>query len=488
VKILLRTIPWNLRLPDLKKSILEHHTAIIPLTQEFYEVKGAADSLDYKAICCFAAIGFFLDDDTYYVNQKTFQPASVYHFDTNGNLIERKKYFNWHYSPRNISFQQALNEFGDLFETRVEEQIKDKRVILSLSGGLDSRTLAAALNRKPGVFSYTYEFEQGLSENRYGKAIAESAGFRFTPFQIKAGYLWEKIERAAQVNQCYSDFTNPRQVAVLEDLQNHGDIFLLGHWGDVLFDDSGAPEKLTEHETKAAIKKKMIKRGGLALARSLWQAWGLSGSFDDYLEERLSTLLGQIKISNANAQIRAFKSLCWAPRWTSVGLTFFKHFKPIAVPYYSDEMCRFICTVPEEYLSGRRIQIEYIKQKSDALAKIPWQKFYPCNLYNYSQFNDIRFLPQRAWNKANRIAREKILHRKFVSRNWELQFCGAKNDLALKGYLFDESFNKVVPRILVEEVYAHFQQDPVTYSHPLSMLLTLSLFSRQQRNQRNEHR
>jgi len=131
----------------------------------------------------------------------------------------------------------------------------------------------------------------------------------------------------------------------------------------------------------------------------------------------------QINIpQNANAQLRAFKSLFWAPRWTSVNLAIFEEAQPMALPYYDNRMCEFICTVPEKYLSGRQIQIEYIKMRMPALAKITWQEQKPFNLFTY-HFNKFPYnFPYRSLDKMKRILAPK----KHIQRNWELQFLGKK--------------------------------------------------------------
>ncbi|MEZ4854637.1 MAG: hypothetical protein R2808_10430 [Flavobacterium sp.] len=211
------------------------------------------------------------------------------------------------------------------------------------------------------------------------------------------------------------------------------------------------------------------------MANQLWQSWHLDGTFEDYLRERLSTLLRKIDISeSANAQIRAFKSLYWAPRWTSTNLSVFESVKPITLPYYDNQMCEFICSVPEKYLASRQIQIAYIKRRNPKVAKIEWQQHRPFNLYNF-HLNKIPYnLPFRVYSKLSRT----INPQKFIQRNWELQFLGKQNENQLENYLFQNNkFNSLVPKEIVSEIYTKFRhEDAVYYSHPLSMLLTLSLF------------
>ena len=61
---------------------------------------------------------------------------------------------------------------------------------------------------------------------------------------LEKSYLWDKMSELASINQCYSEFTHPRQMAVIEEIAQLGNNFSLGHWGDVLFDSGGYPEKL----------------------------------------------------------------------------------------------------------------------------------------------------------------------------------------------------------------------------------------------------
>ncbi len=464
---------------------------LIPSQQTFYNANShemvdfnfnSGYTLDKEAICFFMATGFFLDDTTHYNELKVVKPATAMTMDGN-KITEAKTYWEWHYNPRDIGLKQATEEFAHLFEKITREQLAGKKVIMPLSGGLDSRSQAAALTDENEVFSYSYKFDGGLEESGYGKAIAEAKGFKFQDYKIEKSYLWENIDRLSDINRCFSEFTHPRQMVIFNEYSQMGDIFYLGHWGDVLFDNDGiSNDKVSNEQLLSLITKKIIKKGGLDIAQKLWQAWGLPGTFENALQNRLLSLLDEIKIDNVNARMRAFKSLHWAPRWTSINLSVFEQHHPLALPYYHDDMCKFICTVPEELLANRQIQIEYIKMRSPELANIPWQSYAPCNLYNYKDFDKAEYKVQRAVKKAGRIVNSKILNKKFIQRNWELQFLGKDNDMMLQEYLFhNSSFKKVMPQGLVQELYKAFKkEDSVKYAHPISMLLTMSLFAKKQ--------
>lgn len=451
-------------------------TDIIPSKQHYV---GVAETLDYRAICVFVATGFFLDQDTFYKEQKVLKPGCNYTLDTNRRtILKEDAYFKWHYSPKERPFKQVVSEFGDLFEYIIAEQASNRKVILPLSGGLDSRTQAVALHRLGlQVNSFSYRFSGGHDETWYAKQIAKKCNFLFQPFIIEQGYLWDVIESLADINQCYSEFTHPRQMAFRDDYEAMGDVFSLGHWGDVLFDDMNVPEELPIDEQVEVILKKILKKAGLALAECLWQSWGLPGDFIDYLKQRIYRLLIAIDIPNsANAQIRAFKSLYWAPRWTSINLSVFDSVKPISMPYFDNRMCEFICSVPERFLSGRQLQIAYIKDRMPELAKLTWQDQRPFNLYSYKLNKSPWNLPYRIKNKLERIQSPKL----YVQRNWELQFLGESNEKQLKEWLFENpSYNSLVSKEITMKFYNIFcSKDAVQYSHAVSMLLTLAVFSK----------
>ncbi len=434
-------------------------------------------AIDYQAICVFLATGFFFDDDTYYKDECCLLPARDYQLDAKGFLKSSKVNFEWHYTPRNISFDSVLEEYKALLQTIVKEQIGNQNVILPLSGGLDSRSQALVLkNLENPVQAYSYYFKGGYPEHKISEQIAHECGFSFKNFQIENGYLWNCIDELAHINKCYSEFTHPRQMAVLPELKKMNGVFSLGHWGDVLF-DRGVPEGTKENDIIPLLFKKMIRPDGFKLAEQLWGHWELNGNFRDYLISRIETSLSKIKIENLSAKVRAFKTSQWAHRWTTSNLSVFEAAHPITLPYYDDRMCQFICTVPEAYLADRKLQIAHLKQDK-GLSNITWHAQKPFNINNY-HFNRSPFnLPYRVYSKLKRTA-NGLVGNPYVQRNFELQFLGEQNDKELQKRIFDKTFNQFIPKKIVEQCYSNFKgADYVNNAHALSMLLTLSLWSK----------
>lgn len=449
-------------------------TSIIPINKAIAKVKGNHE-LNLEAICLFVAFGFFFDTDSYWKDEVVLSPGSNYILDENDVIVSSKKWFQWHYNPKKTSFNKTLEEFTYLFETIVKEQTINKKVILPISGGLDSRTQAVALRNHPNVKSYSYDFQGGYPESKIAKKIADACGFSLQYLKVKKGYLWNCIEELAEINQCYSEFTHPRQMAFIGNYKDMGNVFSLGHMGDLMFNSFGLPQLSFDDQVDVLIKM-LLKKEGFELANSLWKAWCIGGSFKEYYKSRIGKLLKKIKIENTNAKMRAFKTQYYVSRWSSNNLSVFNKVHPVTLPYYDDRMCEFICTIPEKYLTNRKLQIAYIQNRAPDLAKVIWQEQKPYNLNNFHLNKTPYNLPYRVLGKIEREV-NNLMGKPYISRNWELQFVGDENEKHLQKWLFESKLKNLVPEEIIQQIYSRFnKKNAVKYAHPVSMLLTLSLF------------
>jgi len=435
---------------------------------------GPKDELDLPAICVFMALGYFLGDKTFYKGHKQHLPASITETDDDGRVLSSTPYFKWHHSPRNIGFEQALDEFTHLFETIVAEQ-GEQGYTIPISGGLDSRTLVAACASLGKNFrGYSYAFDGGHDETRYGRQMSEALGFQYDAFTVKRNQLWSYVDRLAERNECYSEFTHARQYAFHKTLSSIGGTYLLGHGGDLYFDGMGVPSNMKGDALFRELWSRIVKRSGFELGEAMWNHWGLPGMFRDHLEQEIRKCLDSIDIEDGNAKLRAYKSLYYVPRWTCVNLQIFKDFGPVVIPYFDDRICEFICTVPEHLLEGRKIQIEYLKRRQPKLAAVPWQSHYPFNVNNYKLDRFPLNVPYRAFNKLRRIVSGK----EPITRNWELQFQGADNEREMERCLFEQRrLHDFIPEHIIAHHWRKFKEtDALGYYPSTTSLPTLSKF------------
>ena len=293
----------------------------------------------------------------------------------NGNFTKRKyldEFTNhrkdWYYDPRNVSFDNAVEEFTYIFENLISKNTGNKKIILPLSGGLDSRTLASALRNRTNIVAYSYEFLAGVNETKYPKRISEEMGWPFFDYLIPKGYLWSRIDELSDINFCQSDFTHPRQMAVIDKVSKLGDLIISGQWGDVLFDLQKLV-KMKVYIIKPSFYFKKLLNPVVLNYQKNCGVRGFDGNFDEILFDRLKNLLCEIKIDNPSRRILAFKSIHWAHRWSNPNLNIFSNNCELLAPYYENSICEFICRTPNNYLRDRKIQNSIFKKYFSRVGK-----------------------------------------------------------------------------------------------------------------------
>ena len=140
-------------------------------------------------------------------------------------------------------------------------------------------------------------------------------------------------------------------------------------------------------------------------------------------------------------------------------------------------MCEFICTIPEAFLKNRQLQIAYIKKRAPKLTQITWQDQRPFNL-NTFRFNKAPYhLPYRVINKLFRVVNE-LRGKPYVQRNWELQFLGKDNEVALEQCLLKNNLETLIPKSIFNDFFEAFiSTESLANAHPINMLLVLSKFN-----------
>ena len=176
---------------------------IIPIYQTFYHQKSnqlvnwevrSDYELDLHAISSFIALGFMLENSTFFKDIKVLQPSTKYTIDTNQRIQDLQQTWQWNYNPLDRSFNKILEEFTALFETLVTNNNENKNILLPISGGIDSRTLFVPFKDNPKLILTSYEFQDGLIESETGHKLSEHFNIPFYSQKIQRGYLWNKLD------------------------------------------------------------------------------------------------------------------------------------------------------------------------------------------------------------------------------------------------------------------------------------------------------
>ncbi|MBI4122984.1 MAG: asparagine synthase (glutamine-hydrolyzing) [Parcubacteria group bacterium] len=139
--------------------------------------------INYEALALFLQLGYIPAPHTIFQNTFKLQPGSYLEIDTHGNSKE-VRYWDiasfYQLGPFQKSEEEIIEELeGILLESFRYRMVADVPVGIFLSGGLDSSTIAALLQKQAGapIKTFTIGFhEKGYDEAPFAKKIAQYFG------------------------------------------------------------------------------------------------------------------------------------------------------------------------------------------------------------------------------------------------------------------------------------------------------------------------
>ena len=149
--------------------------------------------IDYKAVISLLSQEFIMGDRSILESIKLFPGATCITLQNNHRQINRY----WHFEP--LTKSKPLSNYSDLvyegtqlIKDAIESYaIEEENVIIPLSGGLDSRTIACFLAEKikPQAIHVDYGFEK-----KYANKIAQTLGIKLDTYPLKSHQPWEDID------------------------------------------------------------------------------------------------------------------------------------------------------------------------------------------------------------------------------------------------------------------------------------------------------
>jgi hypothetical protein len=434
-------------------------------------------TLNLQGIAEFFHFGFFIGNSTYWEGVELLPAATHTILDGIGKVISQFRYWQWHYDPSSsLTYDEAIDQFHELFRTVLTGQVSQKRIALPLSGGLDSRGTLAELGEQglggaAQMFPFNYGYTEDSVETQIALQLGKKRGIEVRTWTIQP-YLFDQIERVCASVEGFQDITQCRQAYVVDELAEQADYVVAAHWGDVWLDDMGfrAQEMLSDERLAALITKKYSKNGSEILQALL--APNLPKNWKDVLIGKVETSLSSLdEVTELDFKIKAWKTSQWSHRWTLSSLRMYQVGLFPLLPFYDNRLVDFFLRVPSEFVAGRKLQIDYLKRYAPDLAKIKWQP-YDTNLYYYKYY-DTWGLPRRAIKKLGRL----LFPHPVVQRNWEVHFLNPKGRAGLNCFLLEPGLKvqNFFPAGGLEQLLVDFFQNPTARNgYAVSMLLTFS--------------
>ncbi len=465
-----------------------------------------ATTLDPLGLASFACFGFYLGERTGYEHVHILRPGRLFALDheSRPHARELRRTAEWRYEPEwQRDFPDTVAAFDDVLRRTVEEHVADVpagHIALPLSGGLDSRTLLAALTRgahdpfapdpaAPArrLWCYAYDYAGMRLETDIARRLATRCrGTAFDAFTVEP-YLFALLPQLGPALEGAQDLTQCRQAAVLAALRERAEVVVAGHWGDVWLDGAWPANgngvnglDTVEASDDAALARillnKALKPGHEWLLANfvtplMRETFGGDVEPLRLLEEAMQEELARIpSLPNAQARLKAAKTETWSFRWTLASLRCYRMATRLRLPFYDSRLADFFATVPNEWMQGRALQIAYLKRTAPELAAVPWQAA-GTSLFAH---------PQPRWQRlargAARRAWRRLTNRSVIQRNWEVQLLPSLGRDRLRNTLLasPSPLHDLVPPARLRSLLDEFHDAPSRErAHAASVMLTL---------------
>ena len=190
--------------------------------------------------------GFCPGEETFFEGISCLSPGTILHLDSAGKELSRTFYDDNSFAVKpaitdESSFRDELEKNLDLVMDRMLESIGSSRILLPLSGGLDSRLLATWLanHQIKNILAFTYGESTNQSEAKISREVASRLGIPFEFVELSSQRVhryWQRKETAELLRYASSGNALPHiqdfialQTLLDKGQASPGDVLLPGH-------------------------------------------------------------------------------------------------------------------------------------------------------------------------------------------------------------------------------------------------------------------
>ncbi|MHA1987707.1 MAG: asparagine synthase-related protein [Promethearchaeota archaeon] len=307
--------------------------------------------INTKAIKCFMDLGHLLGDITWFKDVKMINAASIITYSLKQReLLEENRYWKWSdIKPQTLSLNEAAIKLSSLLQNAVQKRAKiGEKIGVSLSGGLDSRSVLAAVNRNDGqnVIYFTFG-KKGCDDIKIASKV--------TSIKNNPHYVFELNEKNWMNERFHSVWKTDGMISLLhlhnpesyEYLRELFDININGFIGDLSMGGSWIDD-LEKKINKSAASKKF-------------------GNHIEYTDLNNS-------FYNISHQDPYFIDTR-VRRFTNVGLIRYSFNIETRRPFIDNDLIEFLYSLPDKYrYKSKLFKKTLLYYYPEYFENIPWQK------------------------------------------------------------------------------------------------------------------
>lgn len=288
----------------------------------FLAIPGFSSQIDPQSVSDFFSMGYLLDDRTWFADAKLLPPGTALTFDLRALAVRMRRYWSWgdiKLLPEGTERREIIDELRRLFLDAVRRQSQaDEPVGISLSGGLDSRALLAAMPAEEHRPIHTVTFGvAGCDDIRIASQIAHVKPAVHHVVELTSANWLLKRMAGVWYTDGQANLLHMHALVSVEEQRKNYRVNLNGFLGDAILGGSYLFDK------RWTIAEKTVQRGR---------------------------------------------------RFVNEGTLLTNNFFHNRIPFFANPLMEFTCSIPESLRAHSRIYNEMLLAAfPEFFAKIPWQ-------------------------------------------------------------------------------------------------------------------
>ena len=342
--------------------------------------------IDHEAVANFFAFGRILvEKKTFFKRIKVIPPASIITWSK--GKISQKKYWDLQYKEKydpNLTEEYYINTLVNLWRKAIERRTREKhRFGIFLSGGLDSRAIAVAIDRKRYcIHTFTYGIRGG-DEATISKKVAEKLGTKHEFIELKSDYLTSFAEKGVYLTDGMVNCAHFWWISLLPRVRKHVDVMFHGHGQDILL----GTLLYRLRSPKVHLERKLLKARGDTITvlfykklNSLIPEEIMPSFFSKTYYQKIRKFpfksferaLSKSKSTNVVNKTDCFYLRSMARDYWSVMIL--RNYVEDRVAGFDNDFLEFAIGIPPKLRSKTKLYYKFLAKLSPGLAKIPYQK------------------------------------------------------------------------------------------------------------------
>jgi len=339
-----------------------------PELKAILEDKEVKKEINDDAVAEFFTFGQLLGNKTFFKGIEVLPPASILKWNNRSMSVEQ--YWDFRFEEGYSNNRDWVNELTKLFKQAVERRMKGKHNFgVLLSGGLDSRAVVAAIDKKYPITTFTFSFAGIDDSPKIAREVAETCRSNHKELYIERDFLIKYAKKGVYLTGGMIPIIHFSEISLLDKVRDYCDV-IISAWGPEIVKG----QYLDKQILSAKNKDKLL--------RLIYQKWKIVNETSSLFSTSYYSKISGTAFRNLKKELEKSKNKHLANksdwfvfinreiRLVNLGDTFRRCKFVERAPFSDKDLLDFILKIPPELRYNKRVYLKFLKKMSPELVKI----------------------------------------------------------------------------------------------------------------------